>query len=467
MANETQDPTIKTVRETVEVITPDGQTLSGADNLSSIFDKIEAGKGTAEEVIKEVMSSKPEGEVAETVKEPEPTPEPVEAVEPEETTLDQKIDKKEAETTEPAKEPAKEPDVNDEELAVLPHDKPKTAKRIRALLDKIAKADEIVATTRKEALEKAAKLDELQKQLATVKTVDPKTEEEIKQQLDELVQYRRRYALETDPQVSAKFDGRIKGADEVIYNTLTKAGAGDELLNLIKEEGGWTKFSDSGKIIPLKGGDKQTAAELAQTILNQLSYSSRRAIDAAMIDQMHAKQEKERFFNEETSKAKQYFEQQELQRKQQQEAQEKNVKEGREYIANFEKELRSSEFMQEKTVPGNATPEQRAAIEEHNQWAKQTNAELVKYSNSKTLPEIMAVVKDAVLYHNERRQHAIALAKVKQLEAQLLAVKNAGRTTKAGSIAAGSTTPPPRQAPKVLTLDERVEAMERGETVDA
>src|SRR5882757_3312152 len=136
------DANIVTKRETVEVITPDGKSLpqAGAKNLESIFDKIEGGQN-ADQAIKETMSSKP---VSTPDKKEEPAPEK----EPKEEPADSKTKETPAgldaalTKAEERANPTPKPDdgeVSDDELKVLPQDKPKTAKRIQALLTKINK----------------------------------------------------------------------------------------------------------------------------------------------------------------------------------------------------------------------------------------------------------------------------------------------------------------------------------------
>src|SRR6185436_18362386 len=100
-----------------------------------------------------------------------------------------------------------------------------------------------VAKTKAEAAEKATKLAEYEKKLSEVKTADPATEEKIKTQLDELAMYRRRYELDKDPNVKVKYDQRVEAAEKSIIETLKRRNAGEALLKLINDEGGWAKFS--------------------------------------------------------------------------------------------------------------------------------------------------------------------------------------------------------------------------------
>lgn len=465
------DPSIVTKQESVEVLDSQGNSMPRS-GLTSIFDKIEQGKAEGK-TTSEILDSRT---VSEGGTNPDPEQPVKEGAQKEPTNLDKALEQpkepKEEPVKEPAKEPAKEPerkeeDVGDDELAVLPHDKPKTAKRIRALLDKIAKADAVVTETKKEAQEKAAKLQELQDQLSKVKTVDPATEEKVKQQLDELAQYRRRYELEKDPEVQSKFDSRISAADERIYGILKARGAGDALVNLIKEEGGWANFASSNRVIPLKGNSSQTASDLAQSILSELPYMEQRAIDAATIEQVQTKADRDHFFKEESRKAKVYFEEREAAQKKAMEEQLQNQKASLAEVERFNHEILKSDFLQERKIPENATPEQRAAIEEDNKWAQQIRQEHQRYYNAKTLPEILGVVKDAVLYHNERHKVARLTAELNAAKATLERFKKAGQSTaRSGSIASGAGESKEPKTPKVMTLTDRLNAMEAGQNPD-
>ena len=200
-------------RPPLDILTSDGNPVESESGrmLSDIFSQVEQGKPMAD-AIKDKLepSSAPEAkEVAKQEEAPEIKEKRPEAgslgakldetiekkVEEEEVTrealLAKSTPKKQAAKTEPAKvEPeAKEekpdPDApSDDELQVLPHDKPKTAKRIQALLKKVDALNSTFTETKRGAEEKAKRLAELEEQLKGVSTVDPATNEAIKAQLD-------------------------------------------------------------------------------------------------------------------------------------------------------------------------------------------------------------------------------------------------------------------------------------------
>lgn len=470
MATEsTQDVGITTKRESVEVLDPNGHNLeqgAGAKALSDIFDRVEAGK-SIDEAIDDSKSKAPAQKPAEPTPEPKEAPKPEPVVEQPEAdkpdTLEQAMDRKDDEINPPAANPD-EP--SDEELAVLPHDKPKTAKRIKALLSKISEADSIVATTKKEAAEKLKELEDLRKKLTEVKTIDPETEKRVAAQLDELAQYKRRYDLEKDPEVANRFDNRIKSADERIYGMLTKRGAGEALINLIKEEGGWAKFSDSNRVIPLSGGDQKTAAALAEEIISGLPYTEKRSIDAAVTDQIQTKTEKDRFFEEESKKAKDYFAKQEDMTRAQQEEQAKAHNDAKTYVDGFHKDFaEKTDWLQQHEIPATASASEKADLEAQNKLASDVRSAMEKSKQIKTLPEIMDLMKQAMSYHHEAFRASRLEAKVKALEARLEQVKSAGQSTKkGGSLASsGASLTPEVKTKKPQSLEEFLDRRESGD----
>ncbi len=145
-------------QETVEVLDSNGNTLSGPTALGDIFSKIEAGKEegkTAAEVVRESAAEKPqEKPVEKEVEKPEEKKVPEEVSDLDKKLQDSQQKKDDAEASREAlraqtedkkpddKKEAEKPvekldEVPADELQVLPHDKPKTAKRITALLNKV------------------------------------------------------------------------------------------------------------------------------------------------------------------------------------------------------------------------------------------------------------------------------------------------------------------------------------------
>lgn len=490
-----------TKNETVEVIGLDGKGQDpNKSSLADMFSKIEAGKEeglTSQEVVREEASRPRDdsGKFTKEVKKEEVKEEVKEEKKAEPSDLDKKLtetqekkDEKQEDdpraslrkSTEAKKEEVKdvksetkEEAVPEEELQVLPHDKPKTAKRITALLGKIKNIEGEATKTKAEALEKATKLAELEKKLAEVKTVNPETDEKVKKSLDELAMYRRRYELEKDPEVKTKFDSRVEYAEESIIKALKARAATDPLINLIKEEGGWAKFSDSARLVSIpdgEGGTRQVpASELAELILGNLPLGERKGIEAAMMEQVQTKRDKERYFKEQQEKATEYFKQREDEAQKGTVEQQKQIEEARKTIDAWQKQVEASDWIKDKVIPEGAAEAEKAAIVEHNKYNAQLRSLLNKSIGTKDLNGMLEIVQDSVRYYDERRATNTLRKENDRLKAELQAkhdeitrFKTGSRAVpKSGSIST-SSTPQTAQERKPVGLEAALRVLEEG-----
>lgn len=475
------DATIITKQESIEVLDGNGRNLPNANPLAAIFEKIESGV-KAEDAVKEVMAAPPAADGT--------TPaDPKEAQQKQTQQLKQDLDNSlqsaqelkakgelaeaeriKAQEEAKAAEATKDDEVPEAELAVLTSDKPKTAKRIQALLKKVDSITSEATKTKKERDDQATKLKELEEKLANVKTFDPKTDEAVKQQLDELAMHRRRYELEKDPEVKTKFDDRIVEAEKPIAEILQRNGAGEALIKLIDQEGGWLKFSQSNRPIGLKEGT-HAAAEVAEMIIQNLPAYERRALEVLATEQIATKREKERFFKEEQAKAVDYFKKVEEERNRGTVEYQKQVAEAKKIIEDFQKEAREkNEWLKEKEVPATATAEQKASLEDDNKHTKQLNEVLVKAINTKDVKGMLDVVMDSVNFYQERRVHAKTQAELKaakdavaKLQAELDKFKNAARSTpRGGSISSAPSSAADTAKKKPQSLEEALDAIASG-----
>lgn len=493
---ETQNENGQVVKKETTEIIDNGVTLNSANSsLASIFDKIESGKeeglsnkdilkdegkvvelAPKEEKVKEVVEEKPKEEKTDLTKKLEETQATKD--ESEEVTRDKlraATEEKKAAKPEEKKEAKADDEVPEDELQVLPHDKPKTAKRIQALLKKIETINSDVAKTRAEATEKATKLSELEKKLTEVKTVDPKTDEEVKKQLDELAMYRRRYELDKDPEVKNKFDSRVESAETAITATLVKRNAGKGLLDLIKEEGGWSKFTESNRIVTIpdgEGGSKSvTAAEMSEAVLQALPLGDRKAIEAAMVEQIQTRRDKERYLKEQQDQAVEYFKKKETEASKGTEEFQRQVEESKKVIEEYKKKTLESDWIKDKPIPSNASPVEKAAIEEHNKYNSQLRTVFNKAIGTKSLNDLLEVVTDSVRFYDERRVSSTLRKENEALKAQLEAkqkeydkFRSAGRSVpRSGSIAT-SPASDSSSHDKPKSLEEVLDRMEKGES---
>lgn len=482
------EPIVSTTTERTDILDANGAPVSVSTSLSSIFDKIESGK-PAEEAIKEVMTTKTKEEIEnEEPEEVEEKKEPVEQKAEEKPTdkegkaedktgLDKALDNA-AKPTEEKKEVAtdNQPEnkteevVPESELQVLPYDRPKTAKRIAALLKIKGELEATVATTKKENETKQAKLLELETALSKTQSADPATNEEIKKQLDELAMYRRQYEVERDPGFISRYDGRMKDAEKSVQDILVSHGAKEPLLKIIEEEGGWSKFADSSRPIVTSDGQTMTASEVAAAIVDSLSYGNKRAIDAATIEQNQVARERERYLAEEKAKATEYFKNLAEQQNKQKKDHEDLISRTKSQIVDWKKKtVEGTEFLKVKPIPSNATPEQKSAIEADNKLALELNDRLEKALNGAGLDHILGLIQDSIASHHAThqlsRKDALIKAQeatIKELQAKVDGIKTASRSVpKQGSIATGSTQSNKTPA-RPVGLEAALQAIEAG-----
>lgn len=481
-------PDVRTIhkQETAELLDVNGNTLQRSGSLAGIFDRMEAGI-SADEAAKQVQDEEAKKPSKQEAKKPEQ--------EKVKDGLDKVLDKaqevkledddisraslrarsevKDEVKPEAEKQTKPEDEVPEDELQVLPHDKPKTVARIKALLKKIDTVNSTYAETKKQADERATKLAELEKKLSEVKVADPVVDEAVKKQLDELAMFRRRYDLEKDPDVKSKYDDRISGAETPISEILVRNGAGDELIKIIKEEGGWLKFSQSPRMIRLENGPIP-AAEVADLILKNLPFSDRKEVDSLSTEQITTKRERERFFQEQQKTAAEYFKKKEQEASKGSEDYQRQVAEAAKVIETWNKDImEKNEWLREKEVPADATPDKKASIEDDNKYTKQLNGLLKKAVETKDINGMLEVVLDSVQYYQERRSHAktqaaLALEKktVAKLQAELDKFKNGGRSVaKSGSISGNGTAPGESKPSAPATLKDAFDRIASGESL--
>lgn len=472
-----------TERSSTDVLDMNGNDISSNNTpLARIFDRIESGE-TSDEAIKKVMAPKDEPEPKEDAVAAPPAAEEKQSAPKEEVaetkqeTPDNKKEEGRRDIFEKKKEEKKdekkaEDEVTEEDLRVLPYDKPKTAKRIDALLKKATALQESEALTKKELAARDQKLKELEEELGKVKTVNPETNEEVKKQLDELSMFRRRYQLENDPEVKQKFDSRIESAENAISEIFKRRGGGDGLSNIVSEEGGWLKFTDSNRVIRLVDGTEMTAAEIAEAIKKELPLSERRAIESFELEQIQTRRDRERFFEEETKKANEFFQKKNELTKKQEEERAKAIEEGSKMINSWREEVKkANDWLKEKDIPSGIPQDKVAEIMEDNKYTKQLN-ELIDKAIQTTEPkQMLDIVLDSVKLHQERREHAKTQKALQALQQQLSAKEEQikkfkiGSTTvsKSGSLVGGGSGAMDVTPSKPKTLEEALDAIARGE----
>jgi hypothetical protein len=390
------------------------------------------------EALRESMDKKAEKPAAEAEK-----PKPVKVVSADEAA--------------PPKPTANE-EVPEDQRQVLPHDKPETARRIRALLDDKKKLAKELEDARKVAVAKP-----------TENNVEEfnKLKEEHTKATDELLKFRRRYEVDNDETFKKTYDEPVSHAEASIESTLKKYQLGDTTFKAIKDEGGFAAFSRSSKTFQVqqKGEDGEmrtvqiTAGELARQWLDKIPVADAEFIKQSLGKQQMLTEEKKTAVQRAVDESKQFFEQRQLESKKQQDAAKASEAElTKKYQDWYKTATESTEWLKDKDVPENASEAQKKQIKETNEFNKQLRDGL--NSHPKTSEEYYTLRMEAAETHHLRREMGSREERIKSLEAELSRVKGGTRTTpKAGSLLTDNNRE--EKKPEV-DMSNPVEAMKKG-----
>jgi hypothetical protein len=368
---------------------------------------------------------------------------------------------------------AEDAPVPEEQRKVLPHDKPDTARRIKAILAERDAERQAAAAARKE-LEDAKKAGASSEELTALKAEHEKVR-------DEALKLRRLHDIKSDTEFNAKYDEPVKQVDVSITDTLKKYGFGEPTLKAIEAEGGFAAFSRSSKTFTIQQPDpddatktipvQKTAAQLARDWLNGMGVADAEAIKSGLGKQQLLQSEKQAAIEKEIATAKAYFENQGKTSKEQAEsarvAHEKTMKEYSEWLKSAEE---GTEFLKDREIPETASDGEKAKAKEYNEFNAQLRAKLRKDpTNAKEYGELKLEAAEA---HHLRRTLGEKDAEIARLNEQLKLKSAAMRTTpKAGSLLRSEAKPDAAKGgidPSDPTnfkkgLRERVLAGQRGE----
>lgn len=265
----------------------------------------------------------------------------------------------------------------------------------------------------------------------------------------ELVQYRRRYSLESEPELK-KFDETVTKADEAIYGKLKEAGLSDKTVELIKSMGGFDGFSRSSQTFTVnmkgEGGELVptvvTGAQLARQWLNDMNVADAEYLKAKLGERFNAIDNKKRRSDELAAGADTWF-------KEQQEQYDKSVKDhetkATEYRTGYDKKitdwLAAQEGLKDKTVPANASTDERKEIEDYNRHNAGVRALAKAAVNPPSLDDHVAIVQEAAQSLIHVRENRNLKKENAALKEQLAKVQKGFSTTGKGGGASIQTAP--------------------------
>lgn len=345
----------------------------------------------------------------------------------------------------PAKAAPVSEDVPEDQRRVLPHDKPDTAKRIKAILAErdAARQEAAAAKTEYEAAKKAP---------ATPPEELLRLKQEHETAQGELLRLRRLHEIHNDPEFATKYREPVKQAEKSIEEALKRNNFPDSIIEVIRKAGGFAAFSGSQKTFVMKEDDPDnpgqkrdahySAAQLARSWLDRsVSEADAALIRASLGKQALLQDEEKNAIAKAQEEAKGYFENRtKAQRDAAEAANRAREQTNAEYQAWLKSTDESVEWLKDRSLPDNATPEQKAEVQRYNEFNKQLRDKLRK--DPTTAKEYGELKLEAAEAHHLRRTLGDKDAEIAALKEQLSRAKGAMRTTpKAGSILKGDGKP--------------------------
>jgi hypothetical protein len=338
-------------------------------------------------------------------------------------------------------------EVPDDHKKVLPHDKPDTARRIKAIL---AERD----AARQEAAAAKAEYEKAKSAPATPPAELEALRKEHEAAQGELMRLRRLHDIENDKEFAAKYREPVKATEASIESTLKRNGLTDAILDVIKKDGGFANFSRSQRRFTVNEPDPEnpgqtkpvsrSASEIARGWLNALPAADAELIRAAVGKQQLLQEEEKAAIAAAQSEAKSYFENQTAAQRQAAEAAEAAK---RATLEEYQKWLKGAEegteWLKDRPVPDGATAEQKAKIDEENAFNGQLRAMLRKDpTNAKEYGELKLAAAES---HHLRRTLGAKDAEIAALKDQLAKAKGAMRTTPRGGSILSKTDAPEKK----------------------
>jgi len=341
----------------------------------------------------------------------------------------------------------------DELRGVQPNDPTRFQKRVNNYEKILTEKDKALAAVN-------AELDTLREKVTQIETVG--APEQIKEQLNELKQYRRRYAIERDPEFQQRFQGKLDESNELMDEALSSAGVSEKMRGVIKDIGGVAAFLKSDNKIEFNepGSTKKQTLTPGQYIAKALANARNIAPDAAAVfeaelaAQRRLDKEKAKFMEGETKEAKEYFDRIENREAELSKLGETAEQELEKVIASFKTTVHSQDWMKDLSSAPDASEDVKKAISTDNAFRKQlreyfdlqTQIPAIREAAKRTTTQQQAdelarvIIDSARVFHVERELKS-ATATIEKLQKELDAARRGGRSTPTKKTTGGRTAP--------------------------
>jgi len=234
---------------------------------------------------------------------------------------------------------------------------------------------------------------------------------------DELKKFKQIFDLKNDPEFHTKYEEPIKSATESIYAILKKNGASEETITSIQQVGGPDKVSETW---------------WKQNVIEKLPLTDAERLKRSLVDVVDLKEKQDREISETAEKAEQILQARTEEKKNWYQTETSQIGQ---HIDELTKQHEWARFVEPKP---DATPEQLAAIQQHNARVADLSAKFQSAlwpTDAKTRTEVAAAaVYSHVLAEQVQREQASRTqleARLKQLETENSQLKQVGKAPKA------------------------------------
>jgi hypothetical protein len=234
---------------------------------------------------------------------------------------------------------------------------------------------------------------------------------------DELKKFKQIFDLKNDPEFHTKYEEPIKSATESIYAILKKNGASEETITSIQQVGGPDKVSETW---------------WKQNVIEKLPLTDAERLKRSLVDVVDLKEKQDREISETAEKAEQILQERSEEKRNWYQTETSQIGQ---HIDELTKQHGWARFVEPQP---DATPEQLAAIQQHNTRVADLSAKFQSAlwpTDAKTRTEVAAAaVYSHVLAEQVQREQASRTqleARLKQLETENSQLKQVGKAPKA------------------------------------
>lgn len=379
-----------------------------------------------EEVIEESQPPKKDGFLSDlTIEEPPATDE--EELEPEHVG--------EEEQPKATQQPKPEPE-HEEEDDVQPNDPPRFKKRMERIKKKLEEQQEQL---KREYEARLAEMEAKAKAQPEQPAGPAPTDEERK----ELLMLRRKYQLDSDPDIKQRYDEPLKANHDKVKSILAKNGMPEESIAYIEKMGGFDRFAEQ-------------MPEKAKEVLDAVQKAS--AIDASILQSKIAesitlRESKQRELEKAAAEADKYFK--ENQDKTQNEVAkltETYVKQGEQNMHRLREHAKQtmerSTLLADVAIADDMAEGEREKAQRINQRRALIRSKVEQAINVKTPEDAAEVAVAAAMSFELKEQLKEANAALAKARAELARLRKAGQTAPKGNLntQGQAETPAPRKA---------------------